>query len=200
MPDTRYKPKTRRLGTVKYIEPNPQQSRGSYIYQFYRLNKKLIDAAYSGIGVADPYMHFKAETLDLLSEQPSKPVTWATRYQIGKGSVVTTAGGNTAINNLIRSIRRAGATQALAKLAGYTSSAHIGFYDLRSWSYSAGNQQYYFHVIGKNGEPRPDKPTVALWFSNSEGGKYKVGGAAYLHMASPLGDRVFKLLKEALER
>lgn len=152
-----YKSKRRRVGTIRYYEPNPKQSQSSYIAQFYRLNKGLIDKAYTGIGTTSPYEHFKAEALDLLAERKSKgqpaKITWATSYQLGKASFVEASGGNTAVNNILRILRRTGNMQTLARLAGYAKSSTIEIENYDAWVYDYYSKTFtYYPTSTKTGK------------------------------------------------
>lgn len=146
-----YKPQRRRIGTIRYLEPNPEQTQGSYIYQFYRLNKKLIDAAYQGIGAANPYQHFKAEALDLIQEQISKKqpvnVRRAASYQLGKTSFVSAAGGNVYVNNILTMLRRTRSLQIVAHLAGYNKSSDINVDSFAGWAYDEALKQFIYTPI-----------------------------------------------------
>lgn len=153
----RYKPQRRRIGTIRYLEPNPEQTQGSYIYQFYRLNKKLIDAAYQGIGAANPYQHFKAEALDLIQEQISNKqsvnVRRATSYQLGKTSFVSAAGGNVYVNNILTMLRRTRSLQIVAHLAGYNKSSDINVDSFSGWAYDEASKQFiYTPISNRTGE------------------------------------------------
>ena len=174
-----YKPKQRRVGSIRYFEPNPRQSQGRYIYQFYRLNKTLIDRAYSGIGVASAYEHFKQEAIDLLTESPRRSVKWATSYQLGKASFVVSSGGSTPYNNIIRMLRRVGGFQWLAELSGYRKSSSIDIENYNGWSYDSASQLFFYTPISpKTGRPLPNGHRVTIQIYQP--GRYPVGNTTLL--------------------
>lgn len=180
-----YKPRLRRVGTIRYREPNPAQSKGSYIYQFYRLNKGIIDKAYSGIGAATPYEHFKQEALDLIAEQPRQGIQWATRYQLGKSSFVEASGGNTSVNNILRILRRTGSMQTLARLAGYNKSSSVALENYNGWTYDALSKQFtYTPISPKTGRPLPNGQKVTVWIQQI--GRYPIG-VSILYLSSAIG-------------
>ena len=182
-----YKPRRRRVGTIRYYEPNPAQSQARYIYQFYRLNKALIDKSYAGIGAARPYEHFKQEALDLLSEQPQRGVKWATSYQLGKSSFVEASGGSTSINNILRILRRTGSMQILANLAGYKKSSSIAIENYNGWSYDQLSKLFTYRPISpKTGAPLPNGKPVTVWITQIN--RYPLG-TSILHLSSDFGYR-----------
>lgn len=189
-----YKPKRRRVGTIRYYEPNPAQSKGSYIAQFYRLNKALIDKAYTGIGATSPYQHFKAEALDLLAEQPRRGVQWATKYQLGKTSFVEASGGNTSVNNILRILRRTGSIQTLANLCGYQKSSSVALENYNGWSYDYTSKIFTYRPISpKTGLPLPNGVPVDVWIKQI--GRYPIG-TSILYLQSSLGYREIRFQGE----
>ena len=192
MATNKYKPQRRRVGPIRYLEPNPAQAQGSYIYQFYRLNKKLIDAAYQGIGAASPYQHFKAEAIDLLTEQPQRSIKWATSYQLGKTSFVQAVGGNTYVNNILRMLRRAGAMQGLTHLAGFNKSSDIAIENFAAWQYDQASKSFtYTPFSNRTGKPiRTDRAKpVSVWITHTD--KYPTG-ISVLHLRSDNGYLKYK--------
>ena len=189
-----YKPRRRRVGTIRYFEPNPKQARGSYIYQFYRLNKAIIDKAYSGIGAASAYEHFKQEALDLISERPQKGIQWATAYQLGKSSFVEASGGSTAVNNILRILRRTGSMQILANLSGYRKSSSVALENYNGWTYDSLSKTFTYRPVSpKTGALLPNGTPVMVWITQL--GRYPIG-TSILHLSSNLGYREIRFQGE----